>query len=651
MTTLDYRPQRLDLAGDPTNQVAPSQGNTQLYGVNEPYGKPSDPLSQRDLRETFGAVGTVFFAGLIENEEYVTDLQGDRAIQTYERMWRSDGQVAAVVNVWVLPLLQATYSVQAASDDAEDVAVAQETSDNLLHGMVGTTWHSVLRQLYTFRAVYGHAVFEKCWTIDEAGAIRLRKLAPRLAKTLYRWYPNADDELDRIMQRVWANDENGVTGKYEFPTIPAQKLLVSTRNRIGNNFLGISLLRPAYKHWYYKDQLYALDGIAAAKNAMGVPSYSEPDTPSTTRQKADRDAALQALAQYQANERASFVNPSGWKLEFLGVSGQVRNIMPSIEHHDLLIARSILAQFINVDSGGTLIAARDSSSFFLQALFSEAQEVADDLNPLLREMEEYNHADRDRYSTLQMQDLDQRDVESYLRGLAGLFTAGGLTNTTETENALRDNLDLPLLPDARGAGTGGVDQQSQGTQATTPEERTEADQTAGVNELRRLAARAFGQKRHDGLVTVPRADGSVLRLTRSGGRWEPYTRRPSVWAGVTLGRRDAEYLSDDGDWICLRRKAGGRHSVPDPNRASLDDFDSSDAALRGFTHVLWRLGAGGVSGQNCPQCRKMAAKGLMRLSELHIQPGSEDTYCGDACSCELEYRRARTVSVKGASNG
>src|SRR5215472_13075046 len=102
----DYWPGRTRrLAADPTNlPVSAASGDT-LYGVGQPYGQPSKPLGQRELRETFGGVGTLFFAGLIESDEYVPELTGDRAIQTYDRMWRSDGQIAAVINVWVLPLI------------------------------------------------------------------------------------------------------------------------------------------------------------------------------------------------------------------------------------------------------------------------------------------------------------------------------------------------------------------------------------------------------------------------------------------------------------------------------------------------------------------------------------------------------------------
>jgi hypothetical protein len=608
----------------------PASGtNGQTYGVNAPghgWGVQSKPLTDRELRQTWGAVGNVNVAGIVRAEESVRDLEGDAAIATYERMWKSDGQCAALMNVYLLPLLSATYSIQAASDDAEDVQIAQETSDNLLHGMVGMTWHGFLRQLFLFRGICGHAIFEKCWTVADDGSNRLRKLAPRLARTLWRWFPNDDDELDRIQQRVWVTDKDGITGQYEFPILPAQKILRSTRNQIGNNWLGTSLYRPCYKHWYYKDQLYAIDGIAAAKNAMGVPIITETaSNPDLIRQAADRALATASLGAYQANERAYFYLPYGYAFDLKAVTGTVKNILPSIEHHDLLIARSFLAQFINVDSGGTLIAARDSSSFFLEALMGEAVEATDDINPLLREMEAYNHAGRSRFSTVQMQGLEQRNLEEYLRGLAYLAPARLLTPNAETENAIRDRLDLPQLPkEATPAGGGQptVDADSQGAPALPGQDARDQQDAAGIGgtsaapaELVRMlqffrerdgqraqaaqqwvsgAGRILPRSRtREGVITVPRADGSTVELTRSGGRWQPYSREPSIWSGVDLARS----------------LAVGR----------------------------WTLGSGGTSGTHCPECAELAAKGWMPVAAFKgRRPRDGSTYCTDSCTCAFE---------------
>ncbi len=451
----DYIPGRADLSRSLGQQPITSHDSGFYAATNV------------ERSNTVGAVGTLFFSGLITGEEYNSDLQGDKAIATYDRMWRSNGQIAAVIRVCVLPLLEAEWSVQPASDDPNDVLVAQFVSDNLLTGMK-TSWHGLLQEVLQGMYVYGFSVFEKLWTISPDGMIRLLRLAPRLQRTIYRWFPDPEDDLDRVMQRVFVVGKDGVGGTFEFPVIPATKLAVFTLNQLGNNFQGISLLRHAYTHWYYLNNLYQIDAIACERNGLGVPTWEEPL--GVVVQKSDRDAAAAAAASFHAHEKAYIDGPPGWKFTLTGVTGSIRDIMPSIQYHDLLIARSVLAQFINLDSGGTLIAARDSSSFFLQSLHAVAKQVADVINrSVIRELVDLNF-NVTRYPMLQVEKLEQRDLEAYLRGVAALVTAGGITMNAETENTIRGQLDFPDLPaDATvaGGGTPTVDSGSQGAEAGT----------------------------------------------------------------------------------------------------------------------------------------------------------------------------------------
>ena len=62
----------------------------------------------------------------------------------------------------------------------------------------------------------GVSVLEKAYTDPDPDdhRVRLRKLSARPAKTIRYWFPNQDDELDRIVQIVWEPDETGTTGQF-----------------------------------------------------------------------------------------------------------------------------------------------------------------------------------------------------------------------------------------------------------------------------------------------------------------------------------------------------------------------------------------------------------------------------------------------------
>lgn len=417
-----------------------------------------------------GGVGTMYFAGIVSGEEYVAELQGDRAIKTYDKMWRSDGQVAAVIRVCELPLLEAEWTIKAASDDPLDIEVAQFVQDNLLNGL-SMTWQATLEHILTFYR-YGFSVFEKVWTLGDDGKIRLKKLAPRLAKTIVRIFPNQFDEVDHIEQQVWKVKDQSGLGTFETVEIPGDKVVIFTLKREGNNFQGVSLLRHGYKHWYYKQNMEAIDAIAIERNAMGVPWIKTP----TGAQNSDRTIAARSLANLHAHEKMYMVVPDGNEFGIAGTTGQLRDPIRSMEYHSLQLSRSVLAQFLDLDKGGSYALSEDQSTFFLQNLKAVSKIVIGPINKdVIRPLVDFNYA-VERYPTLEMAPLDKRNFEKIAAAIATLFSAGVLTYTPETENAVRSWGDLPdlpaeaVLPDENAAT---VDTDSMGKEAETPIEQTQ----------------------------------------------------------------------------------------------------------------------------------------------------------------------------------
>lgn len=397
-----------------------------------------------------GASGTQWFGGLLTGEEYNADLQGDNAIRVYDRMRRSDGQVKALLMACKLPLLNADWSVKAASEDAEDVEIAQFVQDNLMGGM-RITWQDVLWHILT-QLDFGFAVCEAIYDVGQDKKIRLTSLAPRLAKTIYRWYSNGEDELDRIQQRVYRQSDDGMTGSYEFPMIYRPNLCVFSFQREGNNWTGIALLRAVYKHWYIKDQLYGIDSIAAERNGMGVPWAIAP----ANTQKSDRDAAANALSSLHSHQRSYIQFPFGWTWGLMGVSGQVRDTMRSIEHHDMMIVRSGLASFLSLSGGDAQSHSRDLSTFFLMSLRALAKGICETINKdVIRRLVDLNFT-VERYPTIEVTRIDMRDIDQFLQGFASMVGVGAITPSPDTENAVRSMLNLPDLPEGATVAGGGV---------------------------------------------------------------------------------------------------------------------------------------------------------------------------------------------------
>jgi hypothetical protein len=136
------------------------------------------------------------------------------------------------------------------------------------------SWPEHLRQALLM-LVFGHMYFEQVYRVDEGGtAAHLRKLAPRPPKTIERIDVAPDGGLVAIKQ-YW-------TSTTEQPKpIPVDRLVAYVHDREGGNWLGNSLLRPAYKHWLIKDRLLRVQAQTIERNGMGIPLYKGQDGAST----------------------------------------------------------------------------------------------------------------------------------------------------------------------------------------------------------------------------------------------------------------------------------------------------------------------------------------------------------------------------------
>lgn len=380
-----------------------------------------------------GASGTTIFSGQLYDEEYNPDLKGEAAIKVYERMRKSDGQVKAALLACKLPLMVARWDVVPASDSNEDMMIAETVKAALFDEMT-ITWDSFLRQsLLMFD--FGFMPFEKVWELRD-GLYKWKRLAPRLPSSIQRWFFTPGGELDYVEQVAYRDDT------FATIDIPASKLVVFTHEMEGQNFRGVSLLRAAYKHYWYKNTLYAIDGIAAERHGVGLASFSYPNN-ATQEQK---DAIKEVGQRLHTHERAYVALPDAIKFQLLGVQGQLHDIKGSIEHHDVMIVRSVLAQFLNVGSKevGSYALSNDQSRFFLFALQSAGGNLKDTINRnVIREMVDYNWQVHGKYPKMTVSGLDNPEIAAYATAISSLSTSGMLTPDRGTEAELRRLLKFP----------------------------------------------------------------------------------------------------------------------------------------------------------------------------------------------------------------
>lgn len=399
-----------------------------------------------------GASGTQNFSGYITGEEYNPKLQPPDSFRIYDEMRMSDPQVQASLEIVKTPLMSANWSVQAPENPTpEEQGVADFCQSALFaRGAMSDTWAYFLEHAL-LQLDFGVSPFEKVWTLSGDGRIRLSRLAPRLPKTVQRW--NVDERggtgrLESIEQLVQKD------GRFQNITIPTESLVVFVRKREGDNWWGRSILRSAYKPWFYTCQGEKAEAVRIFRYGVGVPMAIRDKDYSPAANELDEVTAI--VKGMVSHERSHVVTHSGWTWKIMvpeGSAGGDTGTRAFIEHHGRLIMRNVLAEFMaggadGLNSGRT----RTLANVFASQLYTTAENISDTLDlHVLRPLCAYNfpmEAGGLRYPTLVANDVTDVDVKQLADIVTRLTALRVLTADDELEGFLREMLGLPALPKA-----------------------------------------------------------------------------------------------------------------------------------------------------------------------------------------------------------
>ena len=307
-------------------------------------------------------------------EEEVPELRWPTSVEVFDKMRRGDAQIASVLRAVKLPIIRTPWRLD--PNGARDEVVDQIAEDLSLP-IVGTDEPRQVpmaarrRDRFSFKRhlelallelPFGHMFFEQVVRIDDQGRARLRKLAPRMPRSLTAVNVAGDGGLESIEQSA------GLAGSVK---IPVTRLVAYVHQQEGGNWFGTSLLRPAYKHWILKDRLLRIQAMTLDRNGVGVPTY--------TAAPGEKDlAAGQEIAKgLRAGDNAGSALPNGAKLELMGVTGTLPDADPAIRYHDEQIARAVLAHFLNLGTQtGSWALGSTFADFFVLSLQALADELA-----------------------------------------------------------------------------------------------------------------------------------------------------------------------------------------------------------------------------------------------------------------------------------
>lgn len=219
-----------------------------------------------------GRIGQRRYGGNIY-EEFLYELRGKRGIEIYREMSENDDIIGAILFSIEMLVRQCNWNVQPGGDTAKDKEAA-EFVESCMNDMQDT-WIDTISEILSF-LTYGWSFHEIVYkrrmgnTKDTRtkskfndGLIGWKKLPIRAQETLYQWeYDNEDNLLG--MTQMPPPD----FGTF---TIPMEKALLFRTKSRKNNPEGRSILRNAYRSWYFKRRIQEIEGIGIERDLAGLP--------------------------------------------------------------------------------------------------------------------------------------------------------------------------------------------------------------------------------------------------------------------------------------------------------------------------------------------------------------------------------------------
>lgn len=326
-----------------------------------------------------GSTGTEIFAGQLQ-EEYLKDLTGTNAADIYDRMRRSDPKIKMIINAMKNPINAASWEIVGTEDEeTEKGEIQRKLIEHILFNDLGKTWDRFVREALSM-IEFGYSLFEVTYKAEIAhpkfGSYNgIKSLAFRSQRTIERWEIERSGKLKAVEQQAFGD-------KQKTTWIPADYLLHFALDMEGDNFEGISVLRPAYGPFLRKNEFLKLLAAGVEKYAIPIPTLEVPAGKEGTPEYKTAKRALQSYVSHRCNY---LMIPGGWKLDLTTNTFDADKIRKVINDENVEIVNAALANFLELgqSGSGSYALGTDLSDFFLGGLEYVADQISEVINTVL----------------------------------------------------------------------------------------------------------------------------------------------------------------------------------------------------------------------------------------------------------------------------
>ena len=406
------------------------------------------------LRYGTNGYGSIFF------EEFLPELRGIKGVHAYTEMADNDATVGAILYAIEMLMRPVDFTIEPASDSAKDKEAA-EFVESCMNDME-RTWPDTLSEILSFMTygwsyheiVYKRRVGKTNSPITNSkyndGLIGWRKLPIRAQDTLEGWeYKDNTDDLVGMTQVAPPN--------FDRVTIPIEKALhFRTRSR-KDNPEGRSILRTAYRAYYFKKRLEEIEGYGMERDLAGFPVlYAPADMPIWDDDEEMRQVLSRAeliVSSIRRDAREGLVLPGGekgWKLELVS-SGSRRQFDTNaiIDRYDKRIATSVLADFVMLGQQqvGSFALADNKTKIFALAVGTYLDIICEVFNnqaiPRLIDINGDHFKGISDYPKMVHGDIEDKDLAPFASFLKEMIGAGVIQPDEALEEEVRRVGGLP----------------------------------------------------------------------------------------------------------------------------------------------------------------------------------------------------------------
>jgi len=331
------------------------------------------------------------------------------------------------------------------------------------------TWPTLLEQMVTYGLGYGFSLHEVVWGTREdervPGGVAMypKRLAQRLPSSVKsNGWIERDGDLAIVKQSGVRTLPDGTQRWDENIELPADKIVLATWNRSGNNYAGFPAFRPVWYLATIRADLARIIAIGHQREACGVPvAEVDKDVSLTDEQREDLQALLESAVYH---ENAGFQLPPGVKLSwFFSPGANKSNVLETWRALGVAILEVVQAQqsALGTDNTGSRavgeVHATAQSGFvagvraWVEATLNGVGERA--YTGLVRKIVDLNFGPQKSYPKVKLV-TKQHDMDpaALAQGIKTLVDAGALTLSADDENMLRERFGLkPVDPAVREA--------------------------------------------------------------------------------------------------------------------------------------------------------------------------------------------------------